>query len=64
MVTEGPGLGFVLGIGRILSEAEARGGASLREPFTGRVRSLEVSLEGSYDSHLRFPLGLLSTEIQ
>lgn len=55
MVTEGPDLGLViLGVGRILSEAEARGGASLREPLTGRVGSLEVSLEGSYGSHLRF----------
>lgn len=55
MVTEGPGLGLVLGIGRILSEAEARGGASLREPFTVRVGSLGVSLEDSYGSHHRFP---------
>jgi hypothetical protein len=57
MVTEG--------IGRILSEAEAGGGASLRELFTGRVGSLGVSLEGSYGSHLQsLPLGRLFTEVQ
>lgn len=49
MVTEGPGLGLVMGS----SEAEARGGAPWREPFTGRVGSLEISLEGSYGSHLQ-----------
>lgn len=55
MVTQSPGLVDVLGIGRILSEAEARGGTSLREPFTGWVGSLEVSLEGNYGSLLQFP---------
>lgn len=46
MLREGPGLGIVLEIGRLSSEAEVRGEGGLREPSSGRAGHLEVPLEG------------------
>lgn len=46
MLGEGPGLGIVLELGRLSSEAEVKGEGGLRESSTGRAGHLEVPLEG------------------